>query len=151
MGPLDGLSDAGRALLAGAPYGFLGTASAEGPYTVPMSYAVDGDAVVFHTGPGRKSEALLHASRVCLVVTDSPRLVTGEGACRCTFDFRSILVEGDARLLERPGERERALRSLVAKYHPAAAALDFTPELLERTLVYTITIATASEKHHPRP
>ena len=41
-----------------AVYGFLGMVSEGEPYTIPISFARQGQTIYFHGGRGRKAEAL---------------------------------------------------------------------------------------------
>jgi nitroimidazol reductase NimA-like FMN-containing flavoprotein (pyridoxamine 5'-phosphate oxidase superfamily) len=84
-------------------------------------------------------------------VVESPRLVNGDTACNCTFDYYSLLVEGEAELLEDDEDRDRALRAIALKYHPAAGEMAFDPGAFKGTVVYRLRIDTLSEKRHQRP
>ncbi len=128
---------------------------------VPMNFAyVPGDGpasgagappgrLVFHTGPGRKSAALELDPYVCVAVTADGTFVQGPSPCEDGFSFRSVLLEGRARLIEDPGERDRALRAIVAKHDPEGVTKPFDEAALARTLVYTVEIDTISyrERH----
>jgi hypothetical protein len=148
-------------VLREAPVAFLSLVD-DGPYVVPINFAyedpndrVDGERpahgrIVFHSGPGRKSDALAKDPRVCLVVTIGVALDRGSAPCEDGFTYRSALVQGRAVLLETREDREAALRTIVAKYDPAAALLPFDEDDFERTLVYAIAIETVSYKERPR-
>jgi nitroimidazol reductase NimA-like FMN-containing flavoprotein (pyridoxamine 5'-phosphate oxidase superfamily) len=138
-------------LLDRAPFGSLGISTEAGPYVAPISFARNGDHLVFHGASGRKSAALARDGRVSLSVVDSPRLVNGDTACNCTFDYYSLLVWGTAELLLEAEERSTALRAIVAKYHPAGLDLPFDTGAFNSTVVYRLAVHSVSEKHHQRP
>jgi nitroimidazol reductase NimA-like FMN-containing flavoprotein (pyridoxamine 5'-phosphate oxidase superfamily) len=149
------------AVLREAPVAFLGLVD-DGPYVVPMNFAYEDPSdrgggqgpgrgrIVFHSGAGRKSDALAKDPRVCLVVTVDTTLERGSSPCDDGFAYTSALVQGRAMLLETREDREAALRTIVAKYDPAAALLPFDEDDFERTLVYAIAIETLSYKERPR-
>lgn len=152
-------------LLRTAPFAYVAVSDSDGPYVVPMSFAFEAhcDAPVeaagrdcalgrlyLHTGPGKKSEALVGDPRVCVAVATDVTFNQGPRPCEDGFGYRSVLVTGRARLLDDEGDRERALRSIVAKYDPAAAALPFDSEVLAQTLVYEITVHEFAYKERPR-
>jgi len=137
-------------LLGRSPLGFLAMSDADGPYCLPVSFAWDGEHLVFHTGPGKKSDALAADDRVCLAVVENEGLQPGDDPCGDNFVYRSALVYGSARLLLEDGDRERALRAVVAKYHPAGAGQPFRPASFARTLVYSISVRAVTYKQRPR-
>lgn len=151
----------GVAVLNEAPVAFLSLVD-DGPYVVPINFAYeepdneDGSRstaqgrIVFHSGAGRKSVALARDPRVCLAVTTDAALKLGSTPCDDGFTYKSVLVGGRAMLLQNREDREAALRTIVAKYDPDAAALPFDEGDFERTLVYAIPIETVSYKERPR-
>jgi nitroimidazol reductase NimA-like FMN-containing flavoprotein (pyridoxamine 5'-phosphate oxidase superfamily) len=160
-----------EALLREAPLAFVAVVESAGlkgnarPYVVPMNFAyepagarLDAPAeapdylglLFLHTGQGRKTEALAGNPRVCVVVTADESFDRGATPCQDGFAFRSVLLEGRALLLEDESQREEALRSIVAKYDPLAAAHPFAQDALAGTLVYAIIIDALGYKEHPR-
>jgi nitroimidazol reductase NimA-like FMN-containing flavoprotein (pyridoxamine 5'-phosphate oxidase superfamily) len=139
-------------VLEEARTGFLavvteGATGAE-PYVVPVSFAAVGNVIHFHGGEGRKSAALAARPRACLAVMTEPTFMKGEGPCADNWRYRSVLVTGPVRLLEDEQERVEALRAIVRKYDPGAAAAPFPPRDLARTLVYALEMETVTAKHH---
>lgn len=142
-------------VLAAAPIAYLSVAD-EGPYVVPICFAYE-DAgasgewgrVLIHTGEGRKTRALALDPRVCVAVVAEAAFEQGPEPCRDTFSFRSVLIEGTAVLLSERDERERALRTIVAKYDPGAAGHPFAETDFRVTLVYAINIGSLSYLAQP--
>jgi nitroimidazol reductase NimA-like FMN-containing flavoprotein (pyridoxamine 5'-phosphate oxidase superfamily) len=89
-------------LLAAQGWGVLATAGEDGPYAVPVAYALDGDALVIASGPGEKLRHLLADPRVCLTVTQ----VTDGDRWHC------VVARGVARPVRSTGARVRALLAL---------------------------------------
>ena len=150
-------------LLHEAPFAYLAMVEAGGPYVLPLNFAyVDGRAgpptdetpragslagrVYFHTGEGRKTAALAADPRVCLAVTTGTAFHQGGTPCGDGFTFRSLLLWGQARRIDDPAQRETALRAIVAKYDPGAAALPFGETVYARTVLFTMTIEAAGYK-----
>jgi nitroimidazol reductase NimA-like FMN-containing flavoprotein (pyridoxamine 5'-phosphate oxidase superfamily) len=135
--------------------GFLAVAD-ESPYVVPVNFAYDASAgpngwgdILIHSGEGRKSRALAKDARVCLAVLGESSFERGEGPCDDGFAYASVLVEGKAELLTGMPEREQALRMIVAKYDPEAVDSPFDEQVLDQTLVYSVTIEAVSFKQRP--
>ena len=143
-------------VLRTAQIGFLAMSDDE-PYVVPINFVyVDTDVsaglgrILFHTGEGRKSRALEKDPRVCMSALSDAVFVRGSAPCDDGFTYRSVLAWGRARLLEVDAEREASLRSIVAKYDPAATDRQFDEKVFEQTLVYSITIESLGFKQRPR-
>lgn len=136
-------------LLATTHTGFLALVDEEGPYVVPISFAYDGEDVYFHGGEGKKSRALEGEPRVCLAVTSDPKLVKGDDPCSDNFRCDSVLVFGRAVRLESAAEKDAALRTVVAKYHPEAAAGPLTPTKVAGTTVYRMEIRAVTHRELP--
>ena len=133
------------------------------PYVVPVNFAYEGSAVpsagdaprdpaarlLFHTGAGRKTRALARNPKVCLAVTTDTAFATGPTPCEDGFTYRSVLVWGQAARLDDQKEREQALRTIVAKYDPEAAAGALDPRHLAKTMIFAVTVDTVGYKARP--
>lgn len=63
-----------RALLATASIGRVGLSIDALPVVVPVNFVVDGDRIVFRTGPGAKLRQALEGAVVCFEVDDVDRV-----------------------------------------------------------------------------
>jgi hypothetical protein len=106
--------------------------------------------LLFQTGIGRKTRALVENPYVCLAVTADVSFSAGPKPCEDGFDYRSVLIWGKAKLLESREDRAAGLRKIVAKYDPQAVDRAFDEQDFEQTQVYEVTIDTLSYKEQPR-
>ena len=85
---------------------------------------------------------------VCLTVTHLDSLVLARCGFNHSVDYRSAMRFGTAHLVEDPAEKERALDSMVDRFHPGRAALlrTSTVQELKATTVVGMTIDEASAK-----
>ena len=134
------------------------------PYVVPMNFAYEPPTVpsthaepagaegrlLFHTGPGRKVEALGRNPRICVSVTAQEQLKLGATPCDDGYLYQSVVLEGRAVLLTDEVAREAALRVIVAKYDPPAADKPFKPQTFAKTLVYEVEVETIGFKERPK-
>ncbi|MCI8497328.1 MAG: pyridoxamine 5'-phosphate oxidase family protein [Clostridiales bacterium] len=99
-------------LLRTGKHGTLCTVSADGvPYGVPVNYYYDEEdqAIVFHCAvKGRKLDNIRANSRVCFIVVGEERIMEE----RYTTHYESVMVEGNAEIVDEPAEMERLLRRL---------------------------------------
>ena len=146
---------AAEELLRDAPFAYLAMVEPDGPYVVPLNFAyVGGEGgldghIYFHTGEGRKTEALAAHPRVCLAVTGRVAFDQGDTPCADGFSYRSLLVWGPARRIEDRHGREAALRAIVAKYDPAAAGAPFGEADFAQTLIYELVVEAVGYKEQP--
>lgn len=127
------------------------------PYVVPMNFAYDSPAragdegrLLLHTGPGRKVDALAANARVCVAVTSNEELRLGSAPCEDGYLYQSVLLEGQASLLTDDEQREVALRSIVAKYDPAAEDKPFDSRIFAQTLLYAVEVEIIGFKERPK-
>lgn len=146
----DRLSAAER-VLRRAAVGFLGMPGDGWAYVTPVSFAYADGRVVFHGGEGLKASLLDSQGIICLAVSANPELrLSGGDPCRDDFTYQSVLAFGVARLAGDAGERERALRTIVAKYHPNAAEAPLDAKVFAQTRVYVMDVWELTYKARPR-
>ena len=105
------LSDAEcRALLSRQRLCVVSVVDSDAPYAVPVFYGFDGETIYLGVVAGRKTRALEANARVCVVVTE---VAPDDTWC-------SVIVEGTARVLTDPAERESAARVLITHNRRAA-------------------------------
>lgn len=141
-----------KTILRQEAFGYLAVQGNK-PYVVPVNFAYtesdDPDSwgqIFFHSGPGRKTEALATDPRICLAVLAGTNLYKGKQPCNDSFNYRSVLVEGKATLINAPQEKQQALRTIVTKYDPEAIHQPFNEQVFSKTLVYSISIETLNFK-----
>ena len=138
-------------VLLTAPVAYVGMVDQDGPYVVPVSFTYADGEILFHGGPGKKSQALERDPRVCIAVTAGAAFVRGKSACQDTFHYRSILIFGEARRLTAPSDTTHALRLIVEKYEATGAEARFEDRTLARTWVHAVRIQAFTYKAEPSP
>lgn len=104
-----------REILERGTSGVLALAGDGGyPYAVPISYALDGDRIIFHSaGTGHKIDAVKGCGKASFCVIDRDEVVPE----RFTTRYRSAIAFGRIRVLEGQ-EALEALDKLAARYYP---------------------------------
>ena len=145
-----------HALLADALVAHLGVTVGVGghPVVLPTAYAVDPD------GPDRDGTLYVHGSvaagwlraatdaTVCVTVTQLDGLVAGRSTFHHSMNYRSAVVIGQARLVEDPTEKERALAMIVDHMLPGRSGTlrASTRKELAATAVLAVPLHEASLK-----
>ncbi|WP_019730015.1 pyridoxamine 5'-phosphate oxidase family protein, partial [Mycobacterium avium] len=107
----------------------LGYLSGGRPVVLPTTHARRGETLYLHgsTGGGpvlaaRAAAAAGAGLPVCVTVTLVDALVLARAAMHHSVNFRSVVVLGDARVVDDPAEKSRALSRLLDHIAPGRAA-----------------------------
>jgi nitroimidazol reductase NimA-like FMN-containing flavoprotein (pyridoxamine 5'-phosphate oxidase superfamily) len=107
------------AILDEALVAHLGFVADGQPYVIPTLHARVGDEVLVHGSAASRMVTLLGAGvPACLTVTLIDGLVLARSAFHHSMNYRSVVVLGNARFVEGPEERERALEAFTEKLLP---------------------------------
>ena len=107
-----------EAVLREATVGRLGTSRDDIPYVVPVSYVYDDGRIIIHGAKqGKKMEDIAANPRVCFEV-DVSEIIASDDPCTYSYRYKSVIVNGTARILEDPTEKLEGLQLLTEKYAP---------------------------------
>lgn len=119
------------------------------PFVIPTLHARVGDAVYLHgSTASRLVRALAAGAPACLTVTLLDGLVLARSAFHHSANYRSVVVLGQARLVEDEGERTEAFRALTERLVPGRWAEVRAPNRQERkgTQLLALGLDEASAK-----
>jgi len=107
-----------EAILNEAVVGSFATVCPDGsPYVVTVNYVYYQDKIYFHCALiGKKLDNIAHNPRVCFEVYIIDRLVIAAKADDASVRYRSVIVNGRAKLVTDPKTKLNALTVLSAKY-----------------------------------
>jgi len=81
------------------------------PYVIPTNYGRTGDMLYIHgSAASRMLKTLSGGVLVCITVTHVDGLVLARSAFHHSVNYRSVVILGNARLVEEPAEKIEALR-----------------------------------------
>jgi len=134
-------------LLEKAPAGRLGTCLGNEPYVTPLNFVYDNGKIYFHSAKmGRKLENIKSNPKVCFEVDQLIGIKQGEIGCDFGCYYKSVIISGEARIVESESQKVRILEKLVLKY----ALKNIRPVLenskLERIDVVEIQVENMSGK-----
>lgn len=142
-----------HAFLSRAPLGTLATQGEDGPDLNPNLFIFDPErlALYLHTAQtGRTRENIEARPRVAFSVAEMGRLLPAEAAVHFSVEYASVIVHGQARVLEDPAEATHALELFMAKYAPhLERGRDYEgirAKDLARTCVFRVDIQSWSAK-----
>lgn len=120
------------------------------PYTVPVSFGFDGEAVYFHTaGHGRKIDMMTANPRVCVEFERNVELVADpDDACAWTFAFESVIGFGSVVELVDPQSRVDGLNQIMRHY--SGRDWDMAGPSLDSTRVWRVDLEELTGKRSER-
>jgi len=123
------------------------------PYASTLLFAFDesAKAIYFHTARRGRVWENLHANpRVCFTAAEMGRLLPADTALNFSVEYQSVVVFGNASLIEDPLEAERALQVILDRYfphlHPGHDYRPITESELNVTAVFRLDIEEWSGK-----
>jgi nitroimidazol reductase NimA-like FMN-containing flavoprotein (pyridoxamine 5'-phosphate oxidase superfamily) len=132
---------AAMALLKRGEYGILSTSDKYNrPYGIPVNYVVMEEEIFFHCATeGQKLENITTNKGVSFCVVGKTELIPEKFSTR----YESVVVSGNADVIEDQVLKKNALRALVAKYAPdhIASGDAYIDKLFDKTVVVRILIA----------
>ncbi len=138
------------AILDEALIAHLGIVDGDGqPFVIPTLHARCGELVYCHGSvASRTLRALAAGARVCLTVSLIDALVLARSAMHHSANYRSVVLLGQARVVEDPEEKLQALRAVVEHIVPGryGDVRPPTPNELTATAVLALPIEEASAK-----
>ena len=123
------------------------------PFCTPTFFWREGRRLYWHgSSASRMLRNLAHGEPACLTVTHLDSLVLARSGYNHSADYRSVMAFGQARLVEDPQEKERALVMMVDRLYPqrTAGLRPATAQEIKATSVITMDIEQASAKVRAR-
>lgn len=124
------------------------------PVVIPTAYGRDGDQIFLHgAAASRMMRALAARIPVCVTVTLLDGLVLARSAFHHSVNFRSVVLFGEAELVEDPEEKARGLRCFTEHIVPDRwdVVRPPTAQELKATTVLVLPIQEASAKVRTGP
>lgn len=117
------------------------------PYVLPMNFALEGNTVVLHSAQsGRMWETLKKNPRVCINWTLGEDLAWQDDRNGCSYRVKSnsVLVEGEAEIVDNYDEKYRLLQVLMAQY--SEREFKFNPPAVKNVGIIKVHIQKISAK-----
>jgi nitroimidazol reductase NimA-like FMN-containing flavoprotein (pyridoxamine 5'-phosphate oxidase superfamily) len=144
-----------RAFLRTAKVGHIASARDGQPFLNVTTFWFDEvkHQIIFHSNvTGRIRSNIEHNSRVGFEASELGKMLPANVALEFSLQFRSVILFGNAHLVNDPEEARRVMYGLIHKYFPEMTAgrefREITDKELKRTSVYAIEIEEWSGKEN---
>lgn len=139
-------------LLHRAAIGRFATINENGyPYVIAMHFVYYNNKIYLHGLPkGQKIDNINRNSRACFEVDESFGLLSDniDNACDTEAEYNSVVIVGNASVLEDLDYKREVLNKLVEKYTPQFAGKELPDNMIKGTAVIEIDILECTGKYH---
>ena len=102
-------------VLKEATVGRLGTCKDGEPYVVPICFVYNDGKILLHSvNEGKKIQHISQNPKVCFEV-DLSEIILSDSPCDYSFRYKSVIVDGEARIVKRLEEKIDALIKITEK------------------------------------
>jgi len=140
-----------KALLDQSHVGRVATVNRRGyPVIKPVNYLYrDGKIYLHSSRKGEKISDIRRGSPVCFEVDQPVAYVPARGpACKASFYYRSILIKGEAALVNSRKKKTEILEKLMERYQPEGGYGEIAEEILQKTAVIEISVKELTGKEN---
>jgi nitroimidazol reductase NimA-like FMN-containing flavoprotein (pyridoxamine 5'-phosphate oxidase superfamily) len=123
-------------------------------FSIPTLHALVGDDLYVHgSAASRTLRALSGGAKICVTVAETAGLVLARSVLNHNINFRSVMVFGQATLIEDPAEKEKALFDFVEEIFPGRweEAREPTEKEYKRVAILKLPLAEAAAKINSGP
>lgn len=138
-------------VLEKAEVGRIATHNEDGyPYIVPVHFIVyEGKIYIHGLIKGQKISNLMQNSKVGFEVDEMGEIIPdNENPCDTNTAFKSVIILGNAKMVDEKILKEGVLHSIVAKYTPQLSHLNFPDKMMKATGVIEITPLEITGKYY---
>ena len=145
-------------ILNGSKIGVLGLLRGTLPYTVPVNFVYYEKHIYFHSAEsGTKIDILKQNPSVSFLAFIDRDIIPNKIPCKIGQSFKSVIITGEASIVDNTSEKRDALKALIEKYVPEGGYIELTEEMVEnhksrlnrRTSIIKIKINEISGKERP--
>ena len=140
------------ALLTRLEAGTLSVNGASGfPYAVPLHFVYDGGNIYVHCrANGQKTDFILNDQRVCFTAYELKGYHFDESktACGTGSAYESVIITGNARIVEDCSKKEQILMKIGEKYCIESAGKKIPENMLNMTCVIELVPVAVTGKYH---
>jgi len=140
-----------KALLDQSHVGRVATVNRRGyPVIKPVNYLYrDGKIYIHSSRKGEKISDIRRGSPVCFEVDQPIAYVPARGpACKASFYYRSLLIKGEAVLVNSRKKKTEILEKLMEKYQPEGGYGEIAEEILQKTAIIEISVKELTGKEN---
>ncbi len=139
-----------ESLLLEEQVGRLATFNANGfPYITPVHFVYFNNKIYIHgLNKGQKIDNIKNDKKVCFEVDKMERFLLAERPCDVNTEYLSVIILGEAKMLDNEDEKIEPLRKIVKKYTPSLAGEAFPEKVIKATSVIEVSVIECTGKFY---
>jgi nitroimidazol reductase NimA-like FMN-containing flavoprotein (pyridoxamine 5'-phosphate oxidase superfamily) len=139
-----------ESLLSEEQVGRLATLNDNGsPYITPVHFVYFNQKIYIHgLIKGQKINNIKRDNKVCFEVDKIEGYLMAETPCDVNTQYQSVIILGDAKLLDRDDEKIEPLNKIVEKYTPSLAGKVYPEDTLRGTSVIEVSVIECTGKYY---
>lgn len=137
-------------LLKYSSIGHLGTINNDGtPYVLPVHFVSYKNKVYIHgLSTGTKLNNIKNTPAICFEVEKMSGLILDDKACDVNTKYQSVVISGNACLIEDPSKKTEILQQIVSKYTPQLSGQTFPDSMIKGTGIIEIDPSKITGKYY---
>jgi len=137
-------------LLKRAKVGNIATINKKGyPYVVPVHFVYYEDKIYIHGLPnGEKIDNIIENKKVGFETYDMQGLLIDELACDTNAQYESVVILGNAKIVDDETIKENILNKIVDKYTPIHSGGKLPKNMIKGTVIIEINILECTGKYY---
>jgi nitroimidazol reductase NimA-like FMN-containing flavoprotein (pyridoxamine 5'-phosphate oxidase superfamily) len=127
---------------------YVGMVDGDSPYVLPFNFAIEGDFLYLHSGPGGKKERILkNNNKVCVAFSTAYEMYrqNEEVACSWGMKFKSVLIYGKVDFIEANDKKIEILNKIMKKYS-GRDDFKYNDPAINNVVIYKIEIEEITGK-----
>lgn len=141
-----------KSLLTSLQTGSLATINSDGtPYVIPVHFVYVDNKLYIHGLPkGQKIDNIIHNNNISFLVYDMKDFLLDPNGkpCDTNTEYESVIVTGNAILVEDIKVKKIVLQNIIQKYTPYLADAQLPEPMIHGTAVIQINISEITGKYY---
>jgi nitroimidazol reductase NimA-like FMN-containing flavoprotein (pyridoxamine 5'-phosphate oxidase superfamily) len=130
--------------------GRLATINSTGfPYVTPVHFIYSNKKIYVHgLVRGQKLDNIKNNPKVCFEIDKMEKFLLSEVPCDVNTKYVSVIILGEAKILNDEAEKIEVLKRIVEKYVPSLVGEDFPKNMLKATGIIELSVTECTGKFY---
>lgn len=130
--------------------GRLATLNSNGfPYITPVHFIYSNKKIYIHgLLKGQKIDNIQNNPKVCFEIDKMEKFLLSEVPCDVNTEYVSVIIMGEAKILNNEDEKSEVLKKIVEKHVPSLVGREFPKNMLKATGVIEVSVIECTGKFY---
>ena len=119
------------------------------PYVTPVHFIYSNKKIYIHgLVRGQKIDNIRDNPKVCFEIDKMEKFLLSEVPCDVNTEYVSVIITGEARILNNEDKKTEVLKKIVEKYVPSLVGREFPKNMLKATGVIEVSVIECTGKFY---